>query len=42
MKRKLTEFGYYDEEGNKLKEYNVHLIEELIAQREGKEAAGNG
>ncbi len=41
MKRKLTEFGYYDEDGNKLKEYNVHLIDDLIAQREGKEAAGS-
>ena len=41
MKRKLTEFGYYDDAGNKLKEYNVHLIDDLIAQREGKEGAGS-
>ena len=32
--RKLTEFGYFDEEGNKLKDYNIHLIDELIAERE--------
>ena len=32
--RKLTEFGYSDEEGNKLKDYNIHLIDELIAERE--------
>lgn len=32
--RKLTEFGYFDEEGNKLKDYNVNLIEELISERE--------
>ena len=32
--RKLTEFGYFDEDGNKLKDYNIHLIDELIAQRE--------
>lgn len=32
--RKLTEFGYFDKEGNKLKDYNVHLIDELIAERE--------
>jgi hypothetical protein len=37
MKRKLTEFGYYDEEGNKLKEYNVHLIDELMKKLEKKE-----
>lgn len=37
MKRKLTEFGYYDEEGNKLKEYNVHLIDELMKKLEEKE-----
>lgn len=32
--RKLTEFGYFDDEGNKLKDYNVHLIEEILAERE--------
>lgn len=31
--RKLTEFGYFDEEGNKLKDYNIHLIDELMAER---------
>lgn len=37
MKRKLTEFGYYDEEGNKLKEYNVNLVDDLIEQLNKKE-----
>lgn len=32
--RKLTEFGYFDEDENKLKDYNIHLIEQLIAERE--------
>lgn len=32
--RKLTEFGYFDENGNKLRDYNIHLIDELVAQRE--------
>lgn len=32
--RKLTEFGYFDEAGNKLKDYKIHLIDELIAERE--------
>lgn len=35
IKRKLTEFGYFDRDGNKLRDYNVHLIEELIAQQKG-------
>lgn len=34
IKRKLTEFGYLDKEGNKIKDYNIHLIDELIAERE--------
>lgn len=29
MKRKLYEFGYYDENGRPLKEYKINLIEEL-------------
>lgn len=33
MKRKLTEFGYYDEEGNKVKDYNMHLMEDIIAKQ---------
>lgn len=37
IKRKLTEFGYFDQEGNKLRDYNVHLIDELIAQQKGGE-----
>ena len=41
MMRKLTEFGYYDEDGSKVKEYNVHLIDDLIAQQEGKEAVSS-
>ena len=32
--RKLTEFGYFDEDGNKLKDYNVHLIDEILSERE--------
>lgn len=31
--RKLTEFGYFDEDGNKLKDYNIHLIDEILAER---------
>ena len=30
--RKLTEFDYLDSDGNKLREYNVHLIDDLIAE----------
>ena len=37
IKRKLTEFGYFDQEGNKLRDYNVHLIDEFIAQQKGGE-----
>lgn len=32
--RKLTEFGYFDEDGNKLRDYNIHLIDDILAQRE--------
>jgi len=32
IKRKLTEFGYYDQAGNKVKDYNVTLIEDLIRE----------
>ena len=35
--RKLTEFGYFDENGNKLKDYNVHLIKQIIAERKAKQ-----
>ncbi len=38
MKRKLTEFGYYDEAGNPVKEYKVDLIQEL----KDKQGAGGG
>ncbi|MDD4494551.1 MAG: hypothetical protein PHV32_09445, partial [Eubacteriales bacterium] len=38
MKRKLTEFGYYDENGEPLKKYDVDLIEMLKdRQRQGDE-----
>ncbi len=37
--RKLTEFGYFDKEGHKLKNYNVHLIDEIVAGR--REHSGN-
>lgn len=33
MRRKLIEFGYLDQNGNRLKEYNIHLIDDIIAQR---------
>jgi len=35
MRRKLIEFGYLDQRGNRLKEYNIGLIDELIASRKG-------
>lgn len=41
MKRKLTEFGYYDDEGNVVKEYNVHLIDELTARYKKVRGDGN-
>lgn len=31
--RKLTEFGYLDKDGNKLKDYNIHLIDQLVKER---------
>ena len=31
--RKLTEFGYFDEDGNQLKDYNTRLIDEILAER---------
>ena len=34
IQRKLIEFGYLDRDGNKIKDYNIHLIDELIAERE--------
>lgn len=37
MKRKMTEFGYYDEEGNKVKEYNIDLVDDLIEELKRKE-----
>jgi len=33
MRRKLIEFGYIDQHGNRLKEYNIHLIDDLIGMR---------
>ena len=36
IQRKLTEFGYLDQNGNRLREYNIHLIDDLIAAREGE------
>jgi ABC-type glycerol-3-phosphate transport system substrate-binding protein len=35
MRRKLTEFGYIDADGNRLKAYNVHLIDDLMALQRG-------
>ena len=34
IQRKLTEFGYLDENGKKRRDYNIHLIEDLIENRE--------
>ncbi len=34
IQRKLTEFGYLDESGQKRRDYNIHLIEDLIERRE--------
>ena len=34
IQRKLTEFGYLDENGQKRRDYNIHLIEDLIENRE--------
>ena len=34
IQRKLTEFGYLDQDGNRLRDYNIHLIDDLIAERE--------
>lgn len=34
IQRKLTEFGYLDENGQKRRDYNIHLIEDLIERRE--------
>ena len=34
IQRKLTEFGYLDKDGKKVRDYNIHLIDQLIAQRE--------
>ncbi len=36
MLRKLTEFGYYDEKGNQLKNFNIYLIDQLKAQLNGE------
>jgi ABC-type glycerol-3-phosphate transport system substrate-binding protein len=35
IRRKLIEFGYIDEDGNTLKTFNIHLIDEIIAARNG-------
>ena len=35
IRRKLVEFGYLDENGNTLKTFNIHLIDEIIAARNG-------
>ena len=31
MLRKLAEFGYFDDEGNKIKDYNIHVVDDIIA-----------
>ncbi|HWP22470.1 MAG TPA: extracellular solute-binding protein [Candidatus Cryosericum sp.] len=35
IRRKLVEFGYLDENGNTLKTFNIHLIDEIIAAQKG-------
>jgi ABC-type glycerol-3-phosphate transport system substrate-binding protein len=35
IRRKLTEFGYYDGDGNQIRDYNIHLIDELKSARGG-------
>lgn len=35
IRRKLVEFGYLDENGNTLKTFNIHLIDEIIAALKG-------
>lgn len=35
IRRKLVEFGYLDENGNALKIFNIHLVDELIAAQKG-------
>lgn len=32
MKRKLTEFGYYDDQGNQIKDYNMNTVSDLIKE----------
>lgn len=34
--RKLTEFGYFDKDGGKLKDYNIHLIDQILEEGEKK------
>jgi len=34
MKRKLTEFGYYDDQGNQIKAYNMNTISDIIKELE--------
>ena len=36
MLRKLTEFGYFDDEGNKIKDYNIHVVDDIIAGLEAE------
>ena len=40
MLRKLTEFGYFDDEGNKLRDYNISLVDDIIAGLEAGKGAG--
>ena len=39
MQRKLTEFGYFDEDGNKLKDYNINIVNDIIAEWEARKEA---
>ena len=36
MQRKLTEFGYFDEDGNKVKDYNINVVNDIIAEWEAR------
>ena len=37
MKRKLTEFGYYDDQGNQIKDYDMNTVSDIIKElKEGR------
>lgn len=36
MLRKLAEFGYFDDDGNKIKDYNIHVVDDIKAELEAE------